>query len=86
MTAMTVKAVYQNGVIKPLEPVQLTEGASLWVTVEPVQNAQETKLAAAEPWGAFPQLDLSFETIEKLTLNSWQPRTESLLHSLVEGS
>ncbi len=80
MTIIIVKATYQHGVIKPLEPLRLSEGASLWVTVEPVQDTQQATLAAADPWGAFPQLDLSYETIEALTLSSWQPKAEILIH------
>jgi predicted DNA-binding antitoxin AbrB/MazE fold protein len=36
---ITVAAVYENGVLKPKEPVVLVEGAQVRVTITPIREA-----------------------------------------------
>lgn len=74
MTTLAVEAVYQHGIIKPLEPLELLEGEHLWVTVKPVQSVTAPTLAADDPCGAFPELDLGYEATESLTRSSWEPK------------
>jgi hypothetical protein len=45
----------------------------------------DLSLAADDPCGAFPELDLSYETIEAITRSSWEPKIQKLLNSLTEG-
>jgi hypothetical protein len=47
----TVPAVYENGVLRPLEPVNLAENAKVTVTIT---NGSETVPENASPGSAFP--------------------------------
>lgn len=82
---IAIKAIYQEGVIKPLEPLDLEENEYLWVTIKPMKPIHDLSLAADDPCGAFPELDLSYETIEAITRSSWEPKIQKLLNSLTEG-
>lgn len=70
MGTLAIKAVYQQGVIKPLEPLDLQENEHLRITIE-LMKPKDLSLAADDPCGAFPELDLSYETIEAITRSSW---------------
>lgn len=82
METFVIKAVYQQGVIKPLEPLDLQENEHLRITIEPMKP-EDLSLAADDPCGAFPELDLSYETIEAITRSSWEAKIEELLGSMV---
>ena len=69
MAKAIAEAVYQQGVIKPLAPLDLEENAHLLIAIEVVEPA-ELSLAADDPCGAFPQLDLDYATIEAITRDS----------------
>jgi len=83
MTTLTVEAIYQKGVIKPLTLLDLEENAHLLISIEAVKPA-DLLLAADDPCGVFPELDLSYETIEAITHGSWESRVTALAHSLTE--
>jgi len=47
----TVRAIYENGVLRPVEPLQLKEGAAVEVTVraeEPVRKKEADRQAIRE--------------------------------------
>lgn len=83
MAILTVQAIYQQGMIKPLVPLDLEENAHLLVSIEAVNT--DLSLAADDPCGAFPELDLNYETIEAITRSSWEPKIDDLVRSLVKG-
>jgi len=59
------------------------ENAHLLISIEAVKPA-DLSLAADDPCGAFPELDLSYETIEAITHSSWESKINALAHSLTE--
>lgn len=48
----TIKAVYENGVFRPLEPVKLPEGEHVQVTVPEVAAEIQRRLAALDTFDA----------------------------------
>jgi predicted DNA-binding antitoxin AbrB/MazE fold protein len=38
---VTVEAIYQNGVLKPKQPLSLSDGAEVRVTISPVDDAAD---------------------------------------------
>lgn len=83
MATLIVEAVYQHGVLKPREPLDLKTNERLRITIEPIES-DTLSLAADDPCGAFPELDISFETIEALTASSWEPKVEKLLDTITQ--
>jgi predicted DNA-binding antitoxin AbrB/MazE fold protein len=47
-----IEAVYENGVFRPLEPVQLPEGEHVQVTVPDLPAAWQRRLAALDAFEA----------------------------------
>jgi predicted DNA-binding antitoxin AbrB/MazE fold protein len=45
---MTIKAVYQNGVFRPLQPLEITEGTEVEVTVPKKRKQPPTPEEVAE--------------------------------------
>jgi predicted DNA-binding antitoxin AbrB/MazE fold protein len=41
---MTIRAVYQNGVLRPLKPLQIAEGTEVDVTVSPPRVAPSPEI------------------------------------------
>lgn len=77
METLVVEAIYQQGVIKPLEPLDLGENQRLQVTIEPARP-DGLSLAADDPCGAFSELDLAYEVIEAITRSSWESKVKEL--------
>ncbi len=65
---------------KSLTLLNLKEDTHLLISIEAVKPAMS--LAANDPCGAFPELDLSYETIEAITRSSWEPKVAELARSL----
>lgn len=80
-----VEAIYQRGVIKTLDPLDLKENERLRLIIEPIEP-DDLFLAADDPCGAFPELDLSYEVIEAITRSSWEPRVEELVQSITRDT
>jgi predicted DNA-binding antitoxin AbrB/MazE fold protein len=52
--SLTVEAIYENGVLKPAQPLPLQEHEKVQVTIEPRSNwVQET--AGILPWKGSPE-------------------------------
>ena len=64
-----IEAVYENGVFRPLEPVQLPEGEHVHVTVPDLTAAQQRRLAALEAFDA---------ACTDLTEEQWQLFSEAV--------
>jgi predicted DNA-binding antitoxin AbrB/MazE fold protein len=71
--AITVEAVYENGVLKPAQPLPLTEHAKVRVTIEPALTwVQRTAgmmgftgtAEEAEYFAMSPELDPNNEDVE----------------------
>ena len=56
----TIQAVYENGSLRPLEPLRLAEGARVEITVTPLEAGEEATEAqqAAEMLAAIAALPL----------------------------
>ena len=65
----TLKAIYENGVFRPLETPELTEGQSVQLTVEPTTplNPQEMLQLAAQVYDELSAMDV--DEIEEIVLN-----------------
>jgi len=84
MAKAITEAIYQQGVIKPLVPLGLEENTRLLISIEAVKPT-DLSLATDDPCGAFPQLDLDYETIEAITRDSWEMKLGKLVDSLAEN-
>jgi predicted DNA-binding antitoxin AbrB/MazE fold protein len=62
--ALTIDAVYENGVLRPLQPLPLREHEKVSLTIQPaVSPARRT--AAMLPWtGSLADLDYLIEDVE----------------------
>lgn len=75
MNVITINAIYQNGVIKPLEPVNLAENEQVVLKIVRGQGegAAERKIISLEGiWAGLG--DPTFEEIETLTERAHQER------------
>jgi predicted DNA-binding antitoxin AbrB/MazE fold protein len=52
---LTVEAVYENGVLKPTQPLPLQEHEKVRVTIEPAPSVAE-RTAGMIPWTGDPEL------------------------------
>lgn len=48
--AQTIEAVYEQGVFKPLQPVKLTEGQKVALSLEPMAMTREEAEAQLREW------------------------------------
>lgn len=65
----TFEAIYQDGVIKPLEKLDLPENERLKVTIEPLLARQK---GAGSLYGAFPELGGITEEDLKKAKQIWE--------------
>ena len=75
MNVITINAIYQNGMIKPLEPVNLAENERVVLQIirDQRKDAAERKLISLEGiWAGLG--DPTFEEIEALTKEAHQER------------
>jgi len=77
-----VEAVYQQGLLKPLKPLDLPENKLLWLIVQPMLSDGDIAKAVDDPCGAFPELDLSYEEIELITRSAWESKAAKLINTL----
>ncbi|MGQ9627408.1 MAG: antitoxin AF2212-like protein [Anaerolineae bacterium] len=80
MNVITINAIYQNGVIKPLEPVNLAENEQVVLKIVRGQGegAVERKIISLEGiWAGLG--DPTFEEIEALTEKAYQERLKKLI-------
>ena len=85
MNAITINAIYQNGIIKPLEPVNLAENERVVLQIIRGQEKgpAEPKIISLEGiWAGLG--DPTFEEIEALTKEAHQERLNKLMTSLDE--
>lgn len=83
MNTMTINAVYQNGMIKPLEPVNLAENERVVLQIirGRGKGPAEPKIISLEGiWAGLG--DPTFEEIEALTQKAHQERLNKLIVSL----
>jgi predicted DNA-binding antitoxin AbrB/MazE fold protein len=83
MNPMTITAIYQNGMIKPLEPVNLSENERVVLQIIRGQEKGpvEPKIISLEGiWAGLG--DPTFEEIEALTKEAHQERLNKLIASL----
>ena len=83
MNAITINAIYQNGMIKPLEPVNLAENEQIVLQIirDQGKDPAERKVISLE--GIWANLgDPTFEEIETLTKKAHQERLNKLIASL----
>jgi predicted DNA-binding antitoxin AbrB/MazE fold protein len=75
MNAMTINAIYQNGMIKPLEPVNLAENERVVLQIIRDQGKDLTERKVISLEGIWAGLgDPTFEEIEALTKEAHQER------------
>ncbi len=75
MNAITVSAIYQNGIIKPLEPVNLAENEQVVLQIIRDQGKGPTEHKVISLEGIWAGLgDPTFEEIETLTKKAHQKR------------
>ena len=68
MNAMTINAIYQNGMIKPLEPVDLVENEQIVLQIIRDQDKGTIERKVISLGGIWAGLgDPTFEEIEALT-------------------
>ncbi|WP_457590310.1 antitoxin family protein [Geoglobus sp.] len=66
-----IEAVYENGVFKPLEKVNLKEGEKIRIKIQ--WNRRERRLRFLEDWKPVkPERDITVEDIEKLRLERYE--------------
>jgi predicted DNA-binding antitoxin AbrB/MazE fold protein len=65
----TIRARYQNGVLKPLEPLDLPENQVVEIHIEPTEQPAGEVVKLGGAWAQyFPDGDtLSFEEIQRIT-------------------
>lgn len=56
MTVQTIKAVYRNGVFKPLQPITLPDNARVEIRISSQAEAPEGPVDLGPLAGAFPEL------------------------------
>jgi predicted DNA-binding antitoxin AbrB/MazE fold protein len=63
----TVQAVYEDGVLRPLEPVQLEERQEVTVTISDEGNIPRDHplLASSEEWAAAAQDPISLDEVRR---------------------
>jgi predicted DNA-binding antitoxin AbrB/MazE fold protein len=63
----TVQAVYENGVLRPLEPVHLEERQEVTVTISDEADTlpNHPLLASSEEWSHAAQDDISLEEVRR---------------------
>ena len=63
----TVQAVYEDGVLRPLEPVQLEERQEVTVTISDEGNIlrDHPLLASSEEWAAAAQDSISLDEVRR---------------------
>jgi predicted DNA-binding antitoxin AbrB/MazE fold protein len=76
--AITVEAVYENGVLKPAQPLPLEEHEKVRVTVEPTQPSLAERIAARAR--ALPQ-----ETLDRLPADGALPHDHYMRHADTAG-
>ena len=83
MNAITINAIYQNGMIKPLEPVNLAENERVVLQIIRDQGKDAAEHKAISLEGIWAGLgDPTFEEIEALTKEAHQERLNKLIASL----
>jgi predicted DNA-binding antitoxin AbrB/MazE fold protein len=65
----TIEAVYEKGVFRPLEPIALSEGEQVQVTVPEVNAEIQRRLAALDTFEA---------TLEDMTEEQWEKFDEAV--------
>jgi predicted DNA-binding antitoxin AbrB/MazE fold protein len=83
MNTITVSAIYQDGIIKPLEPVNLAENERVVLQIirDQEKGPAERKVISLEGiWAGLG--DPTFEEIETLTEKAHQKRLNKLIASL----
>jgi predicted DNA-binding antitoxin AbrB/MazE fold protein len=61
---LTVEAVYENGVLRPIQPLPLQEHEKVSITIQPTTSPPR-KTAGMVPWtGSVADLDYLIEDIE----------------------
>ena len=85
MNAITINAIYQNGMIKPLEPVNLAENEQVVIQIIRDQGKGPDERQVISLEGIWTGLgDPTFEEIETLTEKAHQERLNKLIASLDE--
>jgi len=75
MNTITINAIYQNGMIKPLEPVNLAENERVVLQIIRDQGKGPTERKVISLEGIWAGLgDPTFEEIETLTKQAHQKR------------
>jgi predicted DNA-binding antitoxin AbrB/MazE fold protein len=83
MNVITINAIYQNGMIKPLDPVNLAENEQVILQIirDQEKGPAERKVISLEGiWAGLG--DPTFEEIETLTEKAHQERLNKLIASL----
>jgi predicted DNA-binding antitoxin AbrB/MazE fold protein len=62
-----LQAVYENGVLQPLEPLPLAEKQQVTVTITDLNTAEEdvTGYFSAEEWAAATRDDISLDEVQR---------------------
>ncbi len=86
MTVQTIKAVYRNGVFKPLQPITLADNARVEIRISSQAEAPEGPVDLGPLAGAFPELAVLSEDDLDWAKSQWEASLTKQIDLLVSGS